>query len=83
MLVAFGQANLIEKARSQQERVRQVLDKERTDGLVPTAEAVFRKLDQPLPQGYCNAGVVLDTGESTGSAGVYAARDCGEVPGAV
>jgi len=32
MLVEFGQANLLEKARSQPERVRQVLDKARTDG---------------------------------------------------
>src|SRR5262249_33664778 len=48
MLVEFGQANLLEKARSQPERVRQVLDKVRTDGLLPTLEAVHHKLEQPL-----------------------------------
>src|SRR5919202_1697715 len=62
MLVEFGHANLLEKARSQPERVRQVLDKVRTDGLVPTLEAVRNKLDQPLALGYCNAGVVLEIG---------------------
>src|SRR5215470_10901369 len=62
MLVEFGRANLLEKARSQPERVRQVLDKVRTDGLVPTLEAVRNKLDQPLALGYCNAGVVLEVG---------------------
>jgi threonine dehydrogenase-like Zn-dependent dehydrogenase len=62
MLVEFGRANLLEKARSQPERVRQVLDKVRTDGLVPTLEAVRHKLDQPLALGYCNAGVVLEMG---------------------
>ena len=62
MLVEFGQANLLDKARSQPERVRQVLDKVRTDGLVPTLEAVRNKLDQPLALGYCNAGVVLAIG---------------------
>jgi len=62
MLVEFGQANLLEKARSQPERVRQVLDKVRTDGLLPTLEAVRNKLDQPLSLGYCNAGVLLEIG---------------------
>ena len=63
MLVEFSKGNLLQKARSQPEKVRQVLDKMRTDGLAPTLEAVFRKLDEPLPLGYCNAGVVLEVGE--------------------
>lgn len=62
MLVEFGQANLIQKAAAQPERVRQVLDKVQTDGLLPTLDAVFAKLDDPLPLGYCNAGVVLEVG---------------------
>ena len=60
MLVEFSQGNLLQKARSQPEKVKQVLDKMRTDGLMPTLEAVFRKLDEPLPLGYCNAGVVVE-----------------------
>ena len=63
MLVEFGQASLLSKARAQPERVSQVLDKVRTDGLLPTIETVRARLDQPLPLGYCNAGVVLDVGE--------------------
>lgn len=62
MLVEFSKANLIQKARQQPDKVKQVLDKMRTDGLMPTLEAVFRKLDEPLPLGYCNAGVVLEVG---------------------
>ncbi len=62
MLVEFSQANLVSKARQQPEKVKQVLDKLRTDGIAPTLDAVFRKLDEPLPLGYCNAGVVLETG---------------------
>lgn len=62
MLVDFGKAGLIGKARQQPDKVRQVLDKIRTDGLAPTLEAVFNKLDQPLPLGYCNVGRVLETG---------------------
>ena len=63
MLVEFGQASLLAKARSQPEKVIKVLSKIRTDGLLPTLEAVFARLDQPLPLGYCNAGVVLEVGE--------------------
>lgn len=63
MLVEFGKASLIAKARSQPDKVKQVLDKIRTDGLMPTLEAVFSKLDEPMPLGYCNAGVVLEVGQ--------------------
>lgn len=63
MLVEFGRANLIAKARQQPDKVRQVLEKVYSDGLLPTLEAVFRKLDQPLPLGYCNVGTVLAVGE--------------------
>ncbi len=62
MLVEFGKANLLDKARSQPEKVKQVLEKVRTDGLLSTVDAVLRKLDQPLPLGYSNAGVVLEVG---------------------
>jgi predicted dehydrogenase/threonine dehydrogenase-like Zn-dependent dehydrogenase len=61
-VVEFGKSNLIEKARQQPDKVRMVLDKVRTDGLVPTLEAVRNKLDQPLSLGYCNVGRVLDVG---------------------
>jgi predicted dehydrogenase/threonine dehydrogenase-like Zn-dependent dehydrogenase len=62
MLVDFGKANLLDKARQQPDKVRQVLDKAWTDGLVPTLEAVRNKLDQPLPLGYCNVGTVAALG---------------------
>lgn len=62
MLVEFGKAGWIEKARRQPDKVRMVLDKIKTDGLQPTIEAVFNKLDQPLPLGYCNVGRVAEVG---------------------
>lgn len=63
MLLEFGKAGWLQKARQQPEKVRQVLEKLRTDGLLPTLEAVRSRLDQPLPLGYCNAGRVLAVGE--------------------
>jgi predicted dehydrogenase/threonine dehydrogenase-like Zn-dependent dehydrogenase len=62
MLVEFGKASWIDKARQQPDKVLMVLDKIKTDGLMPTVEAVFNKLDQHLPLGYCNVGTVLEAG---------------------
>ncbi|RQO65706.1 dehydrogenase [Pedobacter sp. KBW01] len=63
MLVEFGKSNLLSKARQQPDKVKQVLDKIKTEGLVPTLEAVFNKLGEPLPLGYCNVGKVIAVGE--------------------
>jgi len=63
MLVDFGKANLIEKARQQPDKVKIVIDKVKTDGLLPSLDAVLGKLDQPLPLGYCNVGVLLEAGK--------------------
>ncbi|HKQ47003.1 MAG TPA: bi-domain-containing oxidoreductase [Phycisphaerae bacterium] len=63
MLVELGKGSLLAKARAQPDKVKQVLDKIRTDGLLPTLEAVFSRLDEPLPLGYCNSGVVIEVGK--------------------
>ena len=63
MLVEFGKASLIQKARQQPEKVQLVLNKIKTEGLMPTLETVFSKLDQPLPLGYCNVGKVVAVGK--------------------
>ena len=62
MLVDFGRAGWVDKARQQPERVRQAWEKIRTDGLLATVDAVRSKLDQPLPLGYCNVGTVAGIG---------------------
>jgi predicted dehydrogenase/threonine dehydrogenase-like Zn-dependent dehydrogenase len=62
MLLDFGKAGWIDKARQQPDQVRKVLEKVSTDGLAATLESVQAKLDQPIPLGYSNAGVVLEAG---------------------
>lgn len=62
MLVGFGKASYLEKARQQPDKVKMVLEKVSTDGLATTIEAVKSKLAQPLPLGYCNVGVVGEIG---------------------
>ena len=63
MLVEFGKANFIQKARQQPDKVKMVLDKIKTDGIKPTMDAVLNKLNQPLPLGYCNVGEVVAVGK--------------------
>lgn len=62
MLVDFGKAGMIAKARAQPEKVAQVLSKVKTDGLLTTIDAVRSKLGQPIPLGYSNVGVVSAVG---------------------
>ena len=62
MLVEFGKAGILAKARQQPEKVKMVLKKVKTDGFLTTVDAVKSKLDQPLPLGYCNVGATVDVG---------------------
>lgn len=63
MLVEFGKANYLQKAKQQPDKVKEVINKVKTDGLRPTINAVFNKLGQPLPLGYCNVGKVIAVGK--------------------
>jgi predicted dehydrogenase/threonine dehydrogenase-like Zn-dependent dehydrogenase len=62
MLVEFGKASWIGKAMQQRDKVKLVWQKANTDGYMATLESVLNKLDQPLPLGYCNVGVVEQVG---------------------
>ncbi len=62
MLLKFSRSSLLEKARQEPARVKQVFDKIKTDGLSTTFHAVFNKLNQPIPMGYCHVGKVIAVG---------------------
>jgi predicted dehydrogenase len=62
MLVDFGKASYLAKARQQPDKVKEVLAKVKTDGLGATYEAVNSKLSQPIALGYCNVGEVVAIG---------------------
>ena len=68
MLIDFGKGSLIAKARSQPDKVKQVLQKVKTDGLWTTIDAVKAKLGTPIPLGYCNVGTVVESDLSSGYA---------------
>lgn len=83
MLVEFGRAGWIDKARQQPDKVRQVLEKVKTDGLAATLESVRAKLDQPVALGYCNVGAVIESldpefapGDRVASNGAHAEVVC-------
>ena len=63
MLLEFGNANWLERARQQPDKVKVVLEKVKADGLLPTIDAVKSKLDEPIALGYCNVGEVIALGD--------------------
>ncbi len=60
--VAFADRNLLGKARSRPDLVRQVIDKALTDGPLSALDAVRNRLDQPMALGYSSAGTVVEAG---------------------
>jgi predicted dehydrogenase/threonine dehydrogenase-like Zn-dependent dehydrogenase len=63
MVVDFAEKNLLEKARSRPDLVRQTLDKARREGILATFDAVQNRLDKPMSLGYSSAGTVLEVGD--------------------
>lgn len=66
MLADFGRGSYLSKARQQPGRVREVVVKARTDGVVPTVDAVRSKLATPMLLGYANCGIVVEASPATG-----------------
>jgi predicted dehydrogenase len=63
MLVEFGEKSLVGKARARPDLVRQVTDKMKREGMLPTVRAAFSRLDQPMALGYSSAGTIIALGE--------------------
>ena len=66
MLADFGRASYLSKARQQPDRVREVVGKARTDGVLATVDAVRAKLATPILLGYANCGIVVEAPAATG-----------------
>jgi predicted dehydrogenase/threonine dehydrogenase-like Zn-dependent dehydrogenase len=59
----FASKNLMQKARSRPDLVREVIGKIQRDGTLSAVQAVRSRLDQPQTPGYSSAGTVIATGE--------------------
>jgi predicted dehydrogenase len=64
-LMDLAKASLAGKAMARPDLVRRVVGNVRRDGLKPTIEKVFAKLDTPIPLGYSLAGEVIEVGRGT------------------
>ena len=64
MIVEFAEKNLVGKARLRPDLVKQVIDKARREGIVPTLQAAFNRLDQPMTLGYSSAGTIVALGKN-------------------
>ncbi len=60
--IDLAKASLVGKAAARPDLVRRVVAKVRHDGVRPTIEKVFAKLDTPIPLGYSIAGTVIEVG---------------------
>jgi predicted dehydrogenase/threonine dehydrogenase-like Zn-dependent dehydrogenase len=63
MVVEFAEKSLVGKARSRPDLVRQVVDKMKREGVLPTVQAAFNRLDQPMALGYSSAGTIVSLGD--------------------
>ncbi len=63
MLNELAKKSLIGKAKERPDLVRQVVDKIKTDGLIPTVQKVLNRLDFPMPLGYSTSGIVVAIGD--------------------
>ncbi|MCD6442031.1 bi-domain-containing oxidoreductase [bacterium] len=62
--IELAKENIIGKAKSRPDQVKQVINKIKTDGIMTTFQRVMKKLDEPLPLGYSSAGEVIKIGEN-------------------
>jgi predicted dehydrogenase/threonine dehydrogenase-like Zn-dependent dehydrogenase len=62
MVVEFAEKSLLGKAQSRPDLVKQVMDKARREGIAPTVQAAFNRLDQPMALGYSSAGTIVALG---------------------
>jgi predicted dehydrogenase/threonine dehydrogenase-like Zn-dependent dehydrogenase len=62
--IKLAKASLVGKAIARPDLVRRVISNVKRDGLRPTFEKVFTKLDTPIPLGYSLVGEVVDVGRN-------------------
>lgn len=65
-IIDLARSSLAGKAVARPDLVRKTLQKVRNEGLLPTVQKVFSKLDTPIPLGYSLAGMIVEPGADAG-----------------
>lgn len=63
MLIDFSKSSFINKALKQPDKLKQVLEKSKTDGILSAYISAKNKLDEPFALGYSNVGKVVSVGK--------------------
>ena len=67
MMIELAKKSLLNKAKERPDQVRQVIDKVKKEGLIPTYKKVMNLLDEPKPLGYSCSGTVIEVGINGGN----------------
>jgi polar amino acid transport system substrate-binding protein len=62
-MIELAEKNIVSKARSRPDLVRQVVSKVKSEGLLSTYKKVKARLESPIPLGYSCAGVIEEVSE--------------------
>ena len=64
VLIKSSRSSALQKAQQQPDKLQQVFQKIKNEGLFSTLETVQNKLDQPIALGYSNVGIVEELGSA-------------------
>lgn len=63
LVADFAEKNLVEKAASRPDLVKQVMEKAKREGIISSIDAAFNRLDRPMYPGYSSAGQIAEVGK--------------------
>lgn len=64
LVADFAEKNLVEKAASRPDLLKQVVEKARREGIVSSLDAALNRLDRPMYPGYSAAGTIVEVGDA-------------------
>jgi len=67
MMIDLARKSLFNKAKERPDQVKQVMEKVKNEGLIPTYKKVMNLLDEPKPLGYSCSGIVVEVGRNSGN----------------
>ena len=64
MIIDFAKSNILDKVKSQPEKVSQLIKKASNEGVFSAYESVQARLNKPITLGYSNVGIVKEVGSN-------------------